>query len=135
MAALLAGVADWEHEATLGCDVAVRLPGFDPRDDDLLRPRALYRRQDRADEYAALAHRLTLRWAWWCSSAGLQRVLADRLRDQALGVRPQLIDPAQQLMEGRTLAQQVMGARGLLTARDQPGESVVLLEGSGLPLP
>jgi ATP-dependent phosphoenolpyruvate carboxykinase len=63
VAALLAGVADWEHEATLGCDVAVRLPGFDPRDDDLLRPRALYRRQDRADEYAALAHRLTLRWA------------------------------------------------------------------------
>lgn len=63
VAALLAGVADWEHEATLGCDVAVRLPGFDPRDDDLLRPRALYRRQDRADEYAALAHRLMLRWA------------------------------------------------------------------------
>ena len=63
VAALLAGTAEWEHEASLGCDVAVRLPGFDPRDDDLLRPRALYRRQGRADEYAALAHRLTLRWA------------------------------------------------------------------------
>jgi ATP-dependent phosphoenolpyruvate carboxykinase len=63
VAALLAGAAEWEHEPTLGCDVAVRLPGFDPRDDDLLRPRALYRRQGRADEYASLTHRLTLRWA------------------------------------------------------------------------
>jgi ATP-dependent phosphoenolpyruvate carboxykinase len=63
VAALIAGAAEWEHAPTLGCDVAVGLPGFDPRDDDLLRPRALYRRQGRADEYAALAHRLRLRWA------------------------------------------------------------------------
>jgi ATP-dependent phosphoenolpyruvate carboxykinase len=62
VAALLAGTAEWEQEPILGCDVAVRLPGLDPRDDDLLRPRALYRRQGRGDEYAALAHRLTLRW-------------------------------------------------------------------------
>ena len=63
VAALLAGEVGWEHEPSLGCDVAVRLPGLDPRDAPLLRPLGLYRRDGRADEYAALARRLTLSWA------------------------------------------------------------------------
>jgi ATP-dependent phosphoenolpyruvate carboxykinase len=62
VAALLAGGIEWEHEPSLGCDVARRVAGLEPGDSVLLQPRGLYRRQGRRDEHTELAYGLTRRW-------------------------------------------------------------------------
>lgn len=63
VAALLRGGVEWQHERSLGCDVARSVPGLDATDSALLRPAELYRRQQRAGEHDELAQRLTRRWA------------------------------------------------------------------------
>jgi phosphoenolpyruvate carboxykinase (ATP) len=58
--ACVSGIAEqtiaWEDDPDFGYLVATEVPGFD--DPELLRPRALYERQGRADEYAAIVERL-----------------------------------------------------------------------------
>jgi phosphoenolpyruvate carboxykinase (ATP) len=44
------GTITWEDDPDFGYQVATHVPGVD--DDELLQPRRLYERQDRADEYA-----------------------------------------------------------------------------------
>jgi ATP-dependent phosphoenolpyruvate carboxykinase len=63
VAALLGGGIQWDHETSLGCDVARGVPGLEARDSVLLAPASLYRRQGRDGEYTALANRLMRRWA------------------------------------------------------------------------
>jgi len=58
--ACVSGIAEqsiaWEDDPDFGYVVATDVPGFD--DAELLRPRTLYERQGRADEYAAIVARL-----------------------------------------------------------------------------
>ena len=55
-AAVQAGIVDdsieWEVDPDFGYEVATSIPDFD--DDELLRPRRLYERQGRVDEYEAI---------------------------------------------------------------------------------
>ncbi len=50
------GTIEWEEDPDFGYLVATSIPGFD--DDELLRPRVLYERQGRLDEYASLVENL-----------------------------------------------------------------------------
>lgn len=59
-AAVQQGIVDgtivWEVDPDFGYEVARTLPGFD--DPELLRPRELYERQGRGEEYAAIVAQL-----------------------------------------------------------------------------
>ena len=54
--AIADGTITWELDPDFGYEVATSVPGID--DDDLLRPRALYERQGRPEEYEAHVERL-----------------------------------------------------------------------------
>lgn len=49
--AIVEGNVEWERDPDFGYEVAVAIPGVDP---ELLRPRSLYERQERLDEYERL---------------------------------------------------------------------------------
>jgi phosphoenolpyruvate carboxykinase (ATP) len=49
---------EWEEDPDFGYLVAREVPGIDKADADLLRPRLLYERQGRMDEYNAIVERL-----------------------------------------------------------------------------
>ena len=53
--AIAEGTISWERDPDFGYEVAAALPGID--DAEILRPRLLYQRQGRADEYAGLVQR------------------------------------------------------------------------------
>ena len=53
--AIAEGTINWERDPDFGYEVASALPGID--DAELLRPRLLYQRQGRGDEYAAMVQR------------------------------------------------------------------------------
>ena len=55
-AGIVDGTIEWEEDPDFGYEVASSIPGFD--DDELLRPRELYERQGRADEYRQLVETL-----------------------------------------------------------------------------
>ena len=48
----------WERDPDFGYEVAKSVPGIGAEDADLLRPRELYQRQGRMDEYKALVSRM-----------------------------------------------------------------------------
>jgi phosphoenolpyruvate carboxykinase (ATP) len=54
---IVAGTIEWEEDPDFGYSVAKSLPGFP--DGELLRPHALYERQGRLEEYAAIVAALT----------------------------------------------------------------------------
>lgn len=51
------GTIEWERDPDFGYLVATGVPGIDAADADVLRPRGLYERQGRLDEYEALVAR------------------------------------------------------------------------------
>jgi phosphoenolpyruvate carboxykinase (ATP) len=51
------GTIEWERDPDFGYLVASHVPGIDEADADVLRPRRLYERQGRGDEYRALVER------------------------------------------------------------------------------
>jgi phosphoenolpyruvate carboxykinase (ATP) len=53
--AIAEGSIEWETDPDFGYEVAARLPGIS--DEELLRPRRLYERTGRADEYAQMVQR------------------------------------------------------------------------------
>ncbi len=54
---IVSGSIEWEEDPDFGYEVAVSIPGFE--DPELLRPRLLYERQGRMDEYHAIVATLT----------------------------------------------------------------------------
>ncbi|MFQ5720029.1 MAG: phosphoenolpyruvate carboxykinase [Acidobacteriota bacterium] len=52
------GTIQWERDADFGYEVATHVPGIEPGDEGLLRPRTLYEAQNRMDEYLAQVTRL-----------------------------------------------------------------------------
>jgi phosphoenolpyruvate carboxykinase (ATP) len=60
--AIVQGIAEgtirWERDADFGYEVASRVPGIDGDDERLLRPRELYEKQGRIDEYRRIVERL-----------------------------------------------------------------------------
>ena len=54
---IVSGTIVWERDDDFGFDVATSVPGVD--NGELLRPREMYSRQSRPDEYAAIVQRLT----------------------------------------------------------------------------
>jgi phosphoenolpyruvate carboxykinase (ATP) len=52
------GTIQWERDPDFGYEVAKTVPGIAGEDSDLLRPRELYARQGRMDEYKELVGRL-----------------------------------------------------------------------------
>ena len=54
---IVSGTIVWEEDPDFGYEVAVSIPGFE--DPELLRPRLLYERQGRMDEYRAIVVTLT----------------------------------------------------------------------------
>ena len=53
---IVSGTILWEPDPDFGYEVASSMPGLD--DHELLRPRALYERQGRVDEYNAIVENL-----------------------------------------------------------------------------
>src|SRR5438046_10170942 len=60
--AIVKGIAErtieWEEDPDFGYMVATSVPGFDAEGEDILEPRKLYERQDRAEEYNQIVERL-----------------------------------------------------------------------------
>lgn len=56
--AIAEGTIEWERDPEFGYLVATAVPGIDASDADILRPRLLYERQGRLDEYRAIVERL-----------------------------------------------------------------------------
>ena len=56
VAGIVSGTIEWEEDPDFGYEVAVSIPDFD--DPELLRPRLLYGRQDRMEEYGQIVERL-----------------------------------------------------------------------------
>jgi len=54
--AIAEGTIRWERDPDFGYDVAISVPGID--DPEILRPRRLYERTGRSDEYGAIVKRL-----------------------------------------------------------------------------
>jgi phosphoenolpyruvate carboxykinase (ATP) len=52
------GTIEWEEDPDFGYMVATSVPGFDAEGEDILQPRKLYERQDRAEEYNQIVERL-----------------------------------------------------------------------------
>lgn len=52
------GTIEWELDPDFGYKIARHVPGIEPEDEAVLRPRELYEQQGRADEYAAQVERL-----------------------------------------------------------------------------
>jgi phosphoenolpyruvate carboxykinase (ATP) len=52
------GTIEWEDDPDFGYRVAKHVPGIDPEDEAVLRPRELYRAQGRGDEHASIVARL-----------------------------------------------------------------------------
>ncbi|MGH9823641.1 MAG: phosphoenolpyruvate carboxykinase (ATP), partial [Blastocatellia bacterium] len=66
------GTIEWEEDADFGYLVAQQIPGIDAADNELLRPRLLYERQGRTEEYSAMVARLkSERRAYMSQWAGL----------------------------------------------------------------
>jgi phosphoenolpyruvate carboxykinase (ATP) len=77
--AIAEGTATWERDPDFGYEVASALPGID--DLELLQPRRLYQRTDRADEYLTWVERLRReRVAFLERYAGLQAEIVDAIR-------------------------------------------------------
>lgn len=58
VAAIADGTIEWERDPDFGYEVAIQVPGIDADDGDLLRPRLMYERQGRLDEYVSIVDRL-----------------------------------------------------------------------------
>ena len=56
--AIAEGNIEWEEDPDFGYLVATNVPGIDGEDNEILRPRSLYERQGRSDEYAQMVARL-----------------------------------------------------------------------------
>lgn len=52
------GTIEWEEDPDFGYQVAASIPGLDASAEEVLRPRLLYDRQGRSDEYKAIVERL-----------------------------------------------------------------------------
>ena len=66
------GTIEWVEDADFGYLVAQRIPGIDAADSEILRPRLLYERQGRTEEYSAMVARLkSERRAYMSQWAGL----------------------------------------------------------------
>jgi phosphoenolpyruvate carboxykinase (ATP) len=77
--AIAEGTVQWERDADFGYEVATALPGIS--DAELLRPRALYKRAGRADEYARWVQRLKReRIAFLEGYPGLEPEIIDAIR-------------------------------------------------------
>ncbi|HYL99504.1 MAG TPA: phosphoenolpyruvate carboxykinase [Blastocatellia bacterium] len=71
------GTIEWEEDSDFGYLVATQVPGMDSTDDEILRPRLLYERQDRTDAYSALVSKLkSERRAYMSQWAGLDEEIA-----------------------------------------------------------
>ncbi|MCZ6688915.1 MAG: phosphoenolpyruvate carboxykinase [Planctomycetota bacterium] len=75
------GTISWEKDADFGYEVATSVPGIDPDDEDLLRPRLLYERQDRLAEYQKFVERLKSdRLAYMKGFPGLDESIIQAIR-------------------------------------------------------
>ena len=77
--AIVEDTIEWEADPDFGYEVATSLPGID--DEEILRPRRLYERQGRLDEYAAMVERMkTERRDYLKSFAGLDEAIVKSIR-------------------------------------------------------
>lgn len=76
--AIAEGGIRWDRDPDFGYEVASFVPGFEGDDDLLLRPRALYGRQGRTDEYVRIVERLRAeRREYMTAFPGLDRDIVD----------------------------------------------------------
>src|SRR5262249_29178199 len=72
------GTISWDRDPDFGYEVASRVPGLNGDDEQLLRPRDLYARQGRIDEYRDIVERLRAeRRAYMSSFPGLDKDIAE----------------------------------------------------------
>ncbi len=77
--AIVEDTIEWEADPDFGYEVATSLPGID--DEEILRPRRLYERQGRLDEYAAMVERMkNERRDYLKSFAGLDEAIVKSIR-------------------------------------------------------
>jgi phosphoenolpyruvate carboxykinase (ATP) len=75
------GTIEWERDPDFGYEVAVRVPGIDEADAEILQPRRLYERTGRSDEYRATVERLKRERAEFLAGyAELGRAIVDAVR-------------------------------------------------------
>lgn len=80
--AIAEGTIEWETDEEFGYLIARSVPGFEGDDLDLLKPKRLYERQNRIDEYLGLAERYkTERREYLEKWNGLDQRIIDAIRD------------------------------------------------------
>ncbi|HEU4403357.1 MAG TPA: phosphoenolpyruvate carboxykinase (ATP), partial [Candidatus Polarisedimenticolia bacterium] len=78
--AIAEGTIAWEPDPDFGYEVACRVPGLEPEDEQVLRPRLLYERQGRLGEYRKTVERLRAdRLEYMASFPNLDRDITESL--------------------------------------------------------